>query len=205
MSDNDVQPLVAATYLALADLLDVLPAAQWDTPSTCEGWRIREVVAHLTMPARYNEDAFMAELRNDEFDFTGLSNRVARRDATLSTSELVENLRDTALHRWTPPGGGYHDALNHAVIHSLDITMPLGQPRSASDAAIRIVLDDLTEGGGHSHFGTDIEGLRLRTTDIDWSHGSGRELRGTAADVALHICGRTLPARRLLDDSDAGS
>jgi hypothetical protein len=69
MTDDDLQPLVAATYAALADLLDAMPAERWDTPSLCEGWHVREVVAHLTMPARYSQEAFMAELRQDGFDF----------------------------------------------------------------------------------------------------------------------------------------
>jgi uncharacterized protein (TIGR03083 family) len=197
MTDNDLQPLVAANYVALADLLDALSAERWDTTSLCEGWRVREVVAHLTMPARYSEDTFMAELREDAFDFTRLSNRIASRDAKLPTAELVRNLRDEALHRWTPPGGGYHGALNHVVIHALDITVPLSEPRRASDTAIRTVLDDLTEGGGHAHFGTDIHRRRLHATDIDWSYGSGPQLSGTAAELALHICGRTVPAGRL--------
>src|SRR5205085_8138861 len=112
---------------------------RWNTPSLCEGWRVREVVAHVTMPARYREDAFMAELRADDFDFTRLSNRLAARDAELSTDELITNVRDRALHRWTPPGGGYAGALNHAVIHGLDVSVPLGQPPLSSDAAIRAV------------------------------------------------------------------
>ena len=194
MTDTELQPLVAATYGALADVLDGLPAARWDAPSLCDGWRVREVVAHLTMPARYSEDAFMAELREDEFDFTRLSNRIASRDAALPRGELVANLRDEALHRWTPPGGGDRGALNHVVIHALDVTVPLGEPRQASDTAIRTVLDDLTEGGGHAHFGTDLQGRTLHATDIDWTYGSGPQLSGTAADLALHLCGRTIPA-----------
>ena len=197
MTDKELQPLVAATYVALADTLGVLPAARWDTPSMCEGWRVREVVAHVTMPARYSAEEFMAELREDGFDFTRLSNRIARRDAELSTQELIGNLRDETLHRWTPPDGGYHGALNHAVIHALDITVPLGESRSASDVAIRTVLDDLTEGGGHAHFDTAIEGRQLHATDIDWSYGSGLPLSGTAADLALHLCGRTVAPSRL--------
>src|SRR6266480_656808 len=117
MSDHDLQPLVTATYVALAELLDPLSAARWDTPSTCEGWRVREVVAHLTMPARYDEAAFMAELREDDFDFTRLSNRIARRDAELSSAELVRNLRDDVLHRWIPPGGGQEGALSHVILY----------------------------------------------------------------------------------------
>jgi uncharacterized protein (TIGR03083 family) len=195
--DDDLQPLVAAQYLSLADLLDGLALARWDTSSLCEGWRVREVVAHLTMPARYSEDAFMAELRDADFDFTRLSNHIASRDAMLPTDDLVRNMRDELMQHWTPPGGGYHGALNHVVIHGLDITVPLGEPRRSSDAAIVIVLHDLTEGGVHANFGADISGRALEATDVEWSYGSGPTLRGTAEDLALHICGRTLPAGRL--------
>jgi uncharacterized protein (TIGR03083 family) len=201
MSDDDaLAPVVETTYTALADVLDRLPASGWDTPSLCEGWRVREVVAHLTMPARYDEESFMAELRADGFDFTKLSNRIASRDAAVPAEELVANLRSDVLHRWTPPGGGYHGALNHVVIHGLDVTVPLDQPRTASDHALRVVLDDLTAGGGHEHFGVAIEGRTLRATDLDWSHGSGPELTGTAEDLALAMCGRTVPPGRLHGD-----
>src|SRR3954451_20761929 len=105
MTDDELQALVGATYVALADRLEVLAAARRDTPSTCEGWRVREVVAHVTMPARDGQDAFMAERRDADFDFTRLSNRIPSRAATLSGVELGRNLRDPALHRWTPPDG----------------------------------------------------------------------------------------------------
>ncbi len=197
MTDEDLQGLVSESYNALADLLEELPAEGWDSPSLCEGWRVREVVAHVTMPARYGEEEFMAELSEDGFDFTKLSNRIASRDADLPIAELVGDLRDDGLHHWTPPGGGIHGALNHIVIHGLDITQPLGEPRRASDTAIRTVLDDLGEGGGHANFGVEIEGRALRATDIDWTFGSGSPLTGTAAALALKLCGRALPEGQL--------
>jgi uncharacterized protein (TIGR03083 family) len=197
MNDADLQPLVAAEFSALADLLDSASDAQWGTPSLCEGWRVREVIAHLTMAARYPEDKFMAELRSCDFDFGRLSNRIASRDAELPATELVANLRSDVMRHWTPPGGGYHGALNHVVIHGLDVTVPLGVRRRSPDEALRVVLDDLTEGGGHAHFGVDIEGRRLQATDLDWSYGSGPVLRGAAEDLALMLCGRAIPAGRL--------
>jgi uncharacterized protein (TIGR03083 family) len=190
-TECDRQSAVTDTYLALAGLLDALPQEGWDMPSLCEGWRVREVVAHVTMPVRYSPDRFMAELRACDGDFTRLSNTVASRDAALPADVLVANLRDDALHRWTPPGGGEIGALNHAVIHSLDITVPLGVKRCASDEALRIVLDDLT-GGTHIHFGFDLAGIKLQAADMDWSFGSGTPIRGTAEDLALLICGRNL-------------
>src|SRR5579863_5347338 len=106
-ADAHLQPAVAAEYAHLADLLAGASDAQWDTPSLCDGWRVREVVAHMTMAARYTEEEFMAELRRHDFDFTPLSNDVASRDGRLPVSELLANLRSETMAHWTPPGGGY--------------------------------------------------------------------------------------------------
>jgi uncharacterized protein (TIGR03083 family) len=196
-NDAALQPAVAAEFTALADLLDSATDAQWDTPSLCAGWRVREVVAHMTMAARYPEDKFMAELRRSDFDFGRLSDEIASRDAGLPAGELVAGLRSETMQRWTPPGGGYHGALNHVVIHGLDVTVPLGVPRRSPDDTIRIILDDLTRRGVHQHFGTSIEGRSLQAADLDWCYGSGPALRGQAGDLALVLCGRILPAGRI--------
>lgn len=193
----DLESAVAAEFVALADLLATIPDAGWETASLCDGWRVREVVAHMTMPVRYSPAEFGAQLRDCDGDFTRLSNVVASRDSTLPRTTLVANLRDEQMHVWTPPGGGYTGALNHVVIHGLDITVPLGVPRRSPDETICAVLDDLTHGGTHSHFGFDLEGLSLRATDIDWTFGSGTPITGTAEDIALFVCGRRLPAGRI--------
>jgi uncharacterized protein (TIGR03083 family) len=192
-TEIDLQAAVAAELLALAEVLDGLADDGWDTPSLCAGWRVREVVAHLTMPARYAPEEFYAELRECGGDFTRLSDRVAFRDAALPTGVLVATLRDEVMHRWVPPGGGPMGALNHAVIHGLDVTVPLDASRQPPEGTIRAVLHDLTAGGTHAHFGVALAGLCLRATDIEWSFGSGTPLTGAAAGLALLLCGRTLP------------
>lgn len=196
-TDTDLQLAVAAEFLALADLLDSASGAQWDTPSLCAGWRVREVIAHMTMAARYAGEEFMAELRRCDFDFGRLSNQVASRDAGLPTGELIACLRADVMHRWAPPGGGYQGALNHVVIHGLDVTVPLGVPRRSPDETMRVVLDELTGGGGHTHFGTGIDGRSFQASDLDWSYGSGPVLSGAAGDLALVLCGRTVPPGHL--------
>jgi uncharacterized protein (TIGR03083 family) len=196
-TDVELQAAVANEFLTLADLLDRLGDEAWDTPSLCTGWRVREVVAHMTMAVRYSMDQIWVELRECDGDFTRLSNRVAGRDAALPAHALVGNLRDERMHQWTPPGGGHMSALNHVVIHGLDITVPLGIRRDSPDEALRIVLDDLTRGGTHAHFGFDLDGLSLRATDMDWSFGSGAPIGGAAGDLVLLICGRELPAGRI--------
>lgn len=197
ISHIDLQASVTNEFLALADLLDTLPDVQWDTRSLCAGWRVREVVAHLTMPVRYSPAQFGIELQDCDGDFTRLSNRLASRDAALPASDLVGNLRDEAMHRWSPPGGGSIGALNHVVIHGLDITVPLGVSRRSPDDTLRAVLDDLTRGGTHAHFGFDVDGLSLRANDMAWSFGSGTPVTGAAEHLALLVCGRQLPAGRI--------
>jgi uncharacterized protein (TIGR03083 family) len=195
--DAYLQPTVATELTSLADLLDTASGAQWDAASLCAGWRVREVVAHMTMAARYSQEQFMAELQRCGFDFTRLSNEVAARDARLPTDELIKNLRSGVMQHWAPPGGGYRGALNHAVIHGLDVSVPLNLPRLSSDETIRVILDDLTQRSGSVHFGIDIAGRHLQATDLDWSFGQGPVLRGAAADLALVICGRSVPPGRL--------
>ena len=189
--DAALQPIVASEYLALADVMAAAGEADWNASSLCEGWRVREVIAHLSMAARYDHATFLAELQARDGDFGRLSNEIAAQDAQLPTAELVADLQaDTLLH-WAPRGS-YHDALNHVVIHGLDAMVPLGDRRYPPAATVQIVLDDLTAGGLHEHFGTSIVGRRLETTDLDWSYGSGPVLRGKAGDLALVLCGRTV-------------
>lgn len=38
---------VAAERRALADLLDTLAPAEWEVPTLCRAWRVRDVVAHV--------------------------------------------------------------------------------------------------------------------------------------------------------------
>ncbi|MGW5355547.1 maleylpyruvate isomerase family mycothiol-dependent enzyme [Streptomyces sp. NPDC004031] len=196
----DLQPAVEAEYLALAALLEPLSDEQWDTPSLCAGWRIREVAAHVTMPARYSQERFMAELRDCAFDFGVLSDKVAARDAALPTAELVAGLRSGTLHHFTSPDGGWPGALSHAVIHGLDMAVPLGAAGRVPPGTVTAVLDGLAAGGVAANFGVRLDGRGLRATDLDWSFGSGPELSGTAEDLVLALSGRTLPPGRLAGD-----
>jgi uncharacterized protein (TIGR03083 family) len=196
-TDTDVQELVAAECRALADLLSGLAPEAWDAPSLCAGWRVREVVAHLTMPARYTTARFIAELARARGSFHRMADRSARRDGALPADELIAALRGARLQAWKPPGGGHEGALVHAVIHGLDVTTPLGLERRVPQDRLRIVLNGLSAPRSLRYFGVDLSGVELRADDIGWSLGSGTPLAGDAQDLALLLSGRRLPAGRL--------
>jgi uncharacterized protein (TIGR03083 family) len=193
----DLRAELAANRRELADVLAGLPADSWDAPTLCAGWRVREVVAHVTMPFRYSTGRFLVELARSGMRFDRMSDRCARRDAKVPAAELAAAVRDNVTNPWRPPGGGFEGALVHDVIHGLDITVPLGIDRPIPPDRLRAVLDGVTKPASRKHFGIDLTGIELRADDLDWSFGTGTTVSGPARYLALVLCGRTLPAGRL--------
>jgi uncharacterized protein (TIGR03083 family) len=200
-ADADLAGMIAGEYVALADLLEGSDGSVWDAPSLCEGWRTREVVAHMTMPARYTGPAFMAELAAAGGDFTRLSNTVAARDAALGVSSLLGDLRSEVLHAWQPPGGGPQGALTHCVIHALDIIEAIPLDRRVPEDRISRVLGIIAAPDAPNLFGVDLSGVELRADDLDWRYGSGSPLTGSSQALALVSCGRLLPPGRLTGEA----
>jgi uncharacterized protein (TIGR03083 family) len=54
---------IAAERSELAEVLGGVSSDSWDAQSLCAGWRVREVVAHMTMPFRYSRRRFVIEGR----------------------------------------------------------------------------------------------------------------------------------------------
>ncbi|MEV8097486.1 maleylpyruvate isomerase family mycothiol-dependent enzyme [Kitasatospora sp. NPDC085879] len=188
---------MAAERRELADLFEGLPAGAWNTPSLCGGWRVREVVAHMSTGFRLSLPATLGELVKARGSLHRMTDRVARRDAAAHpTGELSAFLRDNADHPWTPPVGGLSAALGHDVVHGLDVTVALGPLRSVPEDRLRLLLDDITP-RGLKFFGADLRGVRLCAEDMDWSYGSGSPVYGAAQDLLLLAHGRRLPQGRL--------
>ncbi|RKN40667.1 maleylpyruvate isomerase family mycothiol-dependent enzyme [Micromonospora endolithica] len=194
---EDVRAAVAAERREQADVLAGLRPGQWDAPTLCDGWRVREVVAHTTLPFRASLARTVLDLVKARGDVNRMADRSARRDAAaLTSAQLLAALRDNATHPWTPPGGGPHGALAHDVIHGLDITVGLGLDRRVPPERVALVLAGMRP-RNLAFFGTDLTGVELRATDLDWSYGTGDPVRGSAQDLLLVLCGRRLPAGRL--------
>ena len=189
---TDPQAWVAPTYDGLANMLAAAPESTWDAASLCEGWQVRHVVAHVSMPVRLTPERFGSEMAAAGGDFGVLSDTVAARDAALPVAEHLAELRSPVLHAWQPPGGGAVGALSHAVIHSLDVTVALDRPPVAPREAVVAVLDQLAAANG-GWFGVDLTGVRLEADDADWSWGSGETVRADSGRLVALLGGRRLP------------
>jgi uncharacterized protein (TIGR03083 family) len=174
----------------LADLYAALGPEQWAAPSLCDGWRVREVVAHVTMPYRHSAFRVLWGIAAARGDFNRFADRIAHADTAAHTdAELLATLRANVAHPWRPPGGGQAGALSHDVIHGLDVTEALGLPRTPADR-VRLVLGSATP-RMLAYFGSDLSGTRLVATDTDLALGEGpRVVELPAVDLLLRVTGR---------------
>src|SRR6476469_4807605 len=192
---TDPRAHVAPTYTALAERLSLVGADAWDAQSLCEKWLVRHVIAHVTMPVRMTPEKFGAEMAAAGGDFGVLSDTVALRDGDLPVEVLLEQLRSPKLHEWETPGGGWTGSMTHAVVHSMDVTIPLQSEAAPALDARLATLHTLVD-SKPPLFGVTLEGVRLEADDCDWSWGDGHVVRGDSASLVALVAGRTLPDGR---------
>ncbi|MEU8221022.1 maleylpyruvate isomerase family mycothiol-dependent enzyme [Kribbella sp. NPDC048915] len=194
---TDIRAAVAAERAELTDVLAGLADDDWDKATLCAGWRVREVVAHITTPYRISTPKVVLGMLRAGGSFNRYADRQARRDAVeLTPAQLVDCLRQNISHPWKPPGGGYEGSLSHDVIHGLDITVALGIDRRVPLDRLRIVLDAAGP-RQPKYFGVDLTDVQLQATDLDWTYGAGTPVTGTAQDLLLVLSGRHLPPDHL--------
>ena len=188
---SEIRQLIADERHELATLLKDLTPDQWDAPSLCEGWRVHEVVAHLTAPYRHSTARIVLELIKSRGRMNPMLDRLARRDASdYTATELADCLAANVNHPWKPPGDGFEAALSHDVIHGLDITVALGIDRRVPVERVRVVLAGMNT-KTLKFFNVDLTDIQLRATDLDWSYGSGSQvISAPAQELLLKVCGR---------------
>ncbi|MFJ8476088.1 maleylpyruvate isomerase family mycothiol-dependent enzyme [Kitasatospora sp. NPDC094011] len=199
----DIRSAIAAERREFAAVLDGLTPEQWNAPTLCEGWRVREVAAHMSVGFRSSFPKVLLELVKAGGNLNRMGDRVAHRDAAaLSERQMAAALRDNADNPWTPPVGGITAALGHDVIHGLDITVALDLDRKVPLERVEAVLAGV---GARTlrFFGAQLDGVRLTADDLDWSFGTGAPVSGSAQDLLLVVYGRKVPAGRLGGDAAA--
>ena len=198
---TDLKDLVRTERLAFIDLLTTLTEDQWRTPSLCSAWTVENVAAHLAWapvagPLEMAPAALRAGFRTNRLIADSAVRWTARwRPAILD--QLRRNVDSDAKPLGLPPVA----ALTDAVVHGLDVCVPLGLHRDVDPEAFRLIADwtvgsrwpmTIPVGGSPRR---RLRGTRLVATDADWAWGEGAEVREPADLILLRLLGRDLVPR----------
>ena len=197
----DVFAEIADERRSLAALLSGLPEDQQAAPSLCSEWQVRDVVGHLVVPLEVSTPRFVLAVLARGGDFDRANVRLAREQARRPWAELVEVLRRKAGSRFTPPGSGPEAPLTDLLVHGLDIRRPLGLAREVPAERLRTALAHVTSARGRVGIRKGaLTGLQFAADDVDWAHGAGPPVRGSAEALLLAVTGRATALDQLSGD-----
>ncbi|TEA03783.1 hypothetical protein CCUG60884_02643 [Mycobacteroides salmoniphilum] len=181
--------LARAERIDLANFLAGLAPEQWEAPTLCTKWRVRDVVAHMIGYEDLSRGEFYSRIAKAGFNPNRANaNRVAEL-ADRTPEQLLAMVRAAETPGVLTSGFGGRIALLDGIVHQQDIRRPLGIPREIPGERMRVAMDFArwappVRGALHAR------GVRLVATDLDWSRGSGPEVTGPAEALLMAMAAR---------------
>lgn len=200
MDKNQAWQIIHQERVALADLLETLTPDEWEHPSLCEGWTVRDVAAHVISAPEATVGQIAAAVLRARGSFDRANHDYARRVSRRPTEAIVADYRRLAGSRRCAPGTTYMEALVDVLVHTQDIAIPLGKRHEMPPDAARASAERYRGRSFPFNARKRLRGYRLEATDVDWSSGEGALLRGPIAALLMLITGRPAALAELSGD-----
>jgi uncharacterized protein (TIGR03083 family) len=191
MTKDDYRRMHDEENAEFSALLHSLPADDWERPSLCDGWRVRDVVGHILYGNEMNLATLPLRLARYGFssDKSGKAYSIARAEGR-SPEELVRafDARDpwAGTCKVFPPKLTLLDRL----VHHQDIRRALDKPRTIPAERVVAVLDATPRLGSVFGARARTKDLRFVADDVDWSWGQGPEVTGPGEALIMAMLGR---------------
>ncbi len=188
---------VVAGRLALAAILRGLAPAQWEHPSECAGWRVRDVAAHVISQPQLDWPTTLGTLRGAWRGFDAMTRRDGVRRGSASIDEILAQYDRWAGVRKGPALVTHVECLVDVLVHTQDIVRPLGLSHTMPPEAALVAADRARRLSALLHSGRIVRSVRMEAIDADWTRGSGPVLRGPIEELLLLCAGRPADRGRL--------
>jgi uncharacterized protein (TIGR03083 family) len=192
----DHAAMMWAEVAEIGELLHELGDEEFDQPSLCEGWKVRDIIGHMSFGHTTPMPRIIGAVVQYRGNMTKGSFELSKKFAAARTPAELVAFWDTELVRKHSRKGiakviKYTEAFPDHLIHHQDIRRPLERSRDIPEERLAAVLD-LLPGIKTPFFSTKpvVQGLRLVATDIGWSHGDGPAVEGPAEPLIMGIAGR---------------
>ena len=177
---------------ALAATLRTLTPEQWQHPSLCEGWTVKDVAAHVISTPQMGLGRTMGLFaRNLGRGYNTMIFRETKRmSEAQSTDRILADFETYATSRHKVATTTTVEPLIDALVHHQDIVRPLGlrhdmDPTAAAVAADRVRLLAPLMGTRRV-----IRGVRMVATDVDWDRGKGPVVEAPMQELLMRCAGR---------------
>ena len=193
--------MIADARTDLAAYLETLSRDQWDAPSLCAEWRVRDVVAHLIQATtKIRVSVILKRAVRSGFNLNRAIATGAKEEGGKPPEQLLGELREGIHSEIRPPTASVNSLLGDVVVHTQDIRRALGGPGIIPAERLLATLDHMRGIGGVLGNKRRIAGLHLRATDINWSFASGPEVSGPGEALLMAMCGRKAALTDLTGD-----
>jgi uncharacterized protein (TIGR03083 family) len=187
--DVAVLDIATAERRDLLELLGGLNDGQWNAPTLCTGWTVRDVAAHIVSYEGAGAAALAKQFVQGRFRLSKINAVGVARSRRASPEALLE-----AVERNQRPSGvttafGGRIALTDALIHHQDIRRSLGLPRTVPPERLRVALN-FALWAPPIRGAWRVRGTRVAATDVDWSFGAGPDARASGEAVLMVMAGR---------------
>jgi uncharacterized protein (TIGR03083 family) len=192
MNRDDVWRAIDDQRRRLVDVLEDLSDQEWEHPSLCQGWTVRQVAAHVAL-----QNTTWSALPRGVLEairhggMNGAIHAMACRHAENPTGQIIAEIRDR-IGVWRPlPTVTYRDSAIDYLVHPQDIAIPLGRHLAMpSDAAV-VAAGRVWTSTRMFHARKRFAGFRFVATDAVWVAGAGQEVTGPIGALLLLLTGRS--------------
>ena len=192
MNGEEKWRVITGQRRALVDLLADLDENEWERPSLCEQWRVKDVVAHLALtPQSPGLVRILVLGLAARGNFDAVNRDLAVAHAKRPPAELLAQLRELADSRRKPAITTLDNLLFDTLVHIQDVVIPLGLAASMPLDAAREGAERVWRMGWPFWARRRLRGVRLTATDLDWTAGEGAGIRGPIQALLLLLTGRT--------------
>ena len=189
MHSVDVRRLARDERADLAAFLTTLTPQQWQAPTLCTRWRVRDVVAHIISYDNLGARALIGVAARARFRPGRVNDTALTRYDQRTPEQLLALLTGNLQPRGQPAALGGRAGLVETLIHHQDIRRALGQPRAIPAGRLRPALHTALIAPDIARL-WPLRGVRLVATDLRFSFGAGPPAEGTAEALLMTIAGR---------------
>jgi len=189
---DEVWQAIDAQRISLTGLLQQLADDEWQQPSLCDGWTVRDVAAHLTLQQVGLANAIAMIIRGRGDLDRATRDAARRRAATMPAEQIIAEIRAMVGSRRHNAGVTCQETLIDILVHGQDIAIPLGRRHDIPPEAAATALNRIWTMRWPPPFPATrkLEGFCLTATDTSWTIGDGPDVQAPISTLLLLCTGR---------------